>query len=158
MEIRKAFQKHKRHYTIVSGVTMTKQSMARDCDINNIMQKYQKTGLLNHVNEHEGNYGNFIGCEDYHTSQNLLLEAEKLFDSIPSSIRKKFENSPYEFLQFTQNPENSEQMIELGLAKRPAEAVTAPKTPKEGQPSTTTPNAPKHTPEGQAQASLTKDS
>ncbi len=134
-----------KHFT---GPSLAKQSFASECDINNIMRKYQKTGLIEHLNTHQGDYGNFIGFEDYHQSLNQILEAQESFASIPSSVRRQFNNDPEVFLKFAQNPENLDQMIEMGLAPpRPSEARTT-EPPAAGAPSPgTQPEAPGASPE-----------
>ncbi len=131
-----------------SGPSLAKQSFREECDINTIMKKYEKTGLIEHLNRHQGDYGNFIGYEAYHESLNKLLAAQEAFASIPSSIRRKFGNDPAEFLEFAQNPENLDQMIEMGLAppKRPEARTEEPPAPGDPLPGTA-PEAPGASPE-----------
>ena len=95
--------------------SMTKQSFQDESNVNNIMAKYLQTGLLDHVNQHQGNYGDFINAPDYHTAMNRITAADQAFQTIPSDIRKRFANSATEFLEFVQNPDNEEEMRELGL-------------------------------------------
>lgn len=96
----------------------THQSFENETNINSIMAKYEKTGLISHFNKHKGKYGNFIDAVDYHTAQNRIIEAQDAFYSLPSKVRAKFENAPEKFLEFAQNPDNLEEMVNLGLAKR----------------------------------------
>lgn len=103
------------------GKTMTKQSFKKDCDVNNILKKYERTGLIDHVNKFEGKYGDFTSTQDYQSCIDQAIKAEEMFMSLPSSVRKRFDNDPGQFLAFVDNPENLGEMIELGLAKaRPA--------------------------------------
>jgi len=113
------------------GPSLTKQSFANECNINHIMKKFQKSGLVDHLNENKGEYGNYIGYEDYHTSMNKILAADIAFSSIPSSIRANFNNDPAKFLEFAQNPENLDELIEMGLA--PPKVPRDRYAPKEGQ-------------------------
>ena len=99
--------------------SLAKQSFKNECDINQLMRKYQKTGVIEHLNTHQGDYGNFIGFEDYQISLNRILEAEDAFSTIPSEIRNKFSNDPAKFLEFVQNPANLAEMQEMGLANPP---------------------------------------
>ena len=48
--------------TVLDPVSMTKQSFADECDINNIMKRYIKDGVVNHLNTYQGNYGDFTGA------------------------------------------------------------------------------------------------
>jgi len=118
-------------------VSMTHQSEAPQCDINTIMLKYQKTGVLNHVNRFEGRYADLTATPtDYHESMNAVLAAQEMFEALPSSIRKRFHNDPGAYVEFVSNPENAEEMIRLGLAtaRQGASDViedpTPPKKPK----------------------------
>jgi len=131
------------------GEGRTHQSFKDESNINLIMAKYAKTGLLDHLNTHQGDYGNFIGYEDYHTSMNQIREAEAAFSTIPSKIRERFGNDPGQFLTFVQNPDNVDEMVEMGLARKappePTETSSAPaettthktaETPPESVPAT----------------------
>jgi len=122
------------------GPSLAKQAFASECDINNIMRKFEKSGLIEHLNTYQGQYGNFVAFEDYHASLNKILAADEAFAGIPSSIRKNFDNDPGQFLEFAQNPENLDQMIEMGLA--PPKIPRDRYAPKEGQPPTKPPVTP----------------
>ncbi|AJK28314.1 putative minor capsid protein [Eel River basin pequenovirus] len=100
-----------------TGETRTVQSEKKNSDINYIMEKYQKTGLVSHVATHHGRYGDFSNPVDYMTALNVVIAAEEMFSSLPASIRKKFDNDPHQFLEFTTNPDNFDEMVELGLVK-----------------------------------------
>lgn len=100
-------------------VSMTKQSFAKECDINHIMAKYQKTGLIDHVNKYDGSYGDFTSVVDYQSSLNAVMNAQDEFNSLPSSIRARFQNDPAQFLHFFNDEANREEAISLGLCKAP---------------------------------------
>lgn len=103
---------------------MTKQSFQAECNINEIMSKFDKTGLLEHLNTHQGDYGNFLGFEDYHTSVNRVIEANEAFMTIPAAVRAKFNNDPAKFMEFAQDHENLDELIEMGLANpRPPDSL-----------------------------------
>ncbi len=113
------------------GKGRTKQSFAEESNINLIMKKYEKTGMLDHLNKYDGKYGNFIAAPDYHTAMNQIRSAGEMFMEIPASIRSKFDNDPAQFLKFAQDPENFEAMKKMGLAKEmpDEEVVSEPPTP-----------------------------
>lgn len=98
-----------------TGPSRTKQSFSEECDINNIMKKFEKTGIIDHARKYEGNYGDFTGAVDYHTAMNIVREADEMFQSIPATIRKRFDNDPQKFLEYVDNPENEDEMREMGL-------------------------------------------
>jgi len=118
------FREHPRFYSDVGGQSRTKQSFKAECDINTILKKYQKTGLLSHVSQYQGRYEDLPSEIDYQQSLNAIIAAEESFSSLPSKIRARFGNDPAEFLQFVENPANENEMIDLGLATRRAEEVT----------------------------------
>jgi len=99
------------------GVSLTKQSFTKECDINNIMAKYQKTGAIDHVTKHEASYG-FASSDDFQTSLEIVAKGRDMFNELPSSIRTKFENDPAKFLDFVQDNNNQAEMVELGLAHK----------------------------------------
>lgn len=101
-------------------VSLTKQSFSKECDVNFIISKYQKTGLVDHVNRFEGQYGDFLDVQDYQSSLNAIKRAQDEFMSLPSSLRSRFSNDPAQFLSFIQDENNREEAINLGLINRPA--------------------------------------
>lgn len=91
------------------------QSCKDECDINQILKKYMKTRLMTHVNQNQGNYGDFTSVQDYRSSLDQVMAAQEMFDSLPSNVRKRFENDPAEFLTFVGDPSNLQEAKDLGL-------------------------------------------
>lgn len=146
--IRKPYDKHVRFYTEIRGESRTKQSFQDECNINTIMAKYAKTGLIDHVGKYGGSYGDLPAEVDYQTALNAIMKAKECFASLPAGIRTRFENDPAQFLEFVEDPANAEEMIEIGLAeakdsKTPLKAADGAK-PSEGAP---TGEEPEPTPE-----------
>jgi phage internal scaffolding protein len=96
--------------------SMTKQALADNADINKIIKRYNKTGVLQNMKEFEGQYGDF-DSQDFQDAMNVVAEANTLFEQVPSTIRAEFKNDPGAFIDFATNPENQEQMAKWGLAK-----------------------------------------
>lgn len=94
------------------------QSFKDECDINKIIKTYDKTGVINHVNGLQAQYGDFSELKDYHGSYNQILEAQASFDALPAVIRKRFNNDPGELLKFVADEKNVDEMVELGLATK----------------------------------------
>lgn len=109
------YVQHDRVQQAPGGPSRAKQSFQSDTDINNIMKKYEKTGLIDHIQNAQGKYGNFIIGGDYHDHLNSVMEAKASFNLLTASIRTKFDNDPAKFLQFAQNPENKDELISMGL-------------------------------------------
>lgn len=98
--------------------SMTKQNHTAECDINNIMAKYQKTGQIDHLNTYKGEYADVSQMGDYQESIEIVRAAHDAFMDLPAQIRKEFDNDPGKFIHFSENPENLDRLVELGLATR----------------------------------------
>lgn len=122
VQIKKRYDQSKKVGISFSEPTRTKQSFKAECDINNIMKRYEKTGIIEHVAKRPPNYGDFSDVTDYQASVNKVMEAQEGFMRLPSKVRSRFQNDPGQFLEFMNNPINIEEMISLGLATaRPGE-------------------------------------
>lgn len=99
------------------AIGRTEQHHATECDIHNILRRYEQTGLVTHVNKAVAHYGDFSKVKSYSESLMMIKEAEASFLELPSEIRKYFDNDAGVFLEFAQDPKNSETMVELGLAE-----------------------------------------
>lgn len=84
----------------------TEQSHKASCDINNIMARYTKTGVLEHVRQYEGQYMD-LPPGDFHDCQNKVAAAKSMFYELPSRLRAHFSNNPAQFLQFCAERENA---------------------------------------------------
>jgi phage internal scaffolding protein len=117
VHIRNAYSREPGPTIEFTGPSMTKQSFKASCDINNILVKYQKTGVFDHVKQYEGQY--FDATEaDYHESMNTVVQAQQMFDDLPSKAREYFNNDPAKFLAFfdENGQQSTELLYELGLA------------------------------------------
>lgn len=110
------------------GSSMTKQSMTPETDINNILKKFQKTGMIEHLAKGEPFYGDVSEIADYQSALNKVQEAEDLFMSMSPDVRERFDNDPAKMIDFLSDPRNTDKAIELGMAaKRPEKPVEEPK-------------------------------
>lgn len=103
--------------------SLTKQSEAAACDINNIMSQYERTGLIPHVAQYQGQYADLGDSLSYHDSMNAVIAAQNAFDSLPANIRARFGNDPAAFLDFVNDDSNREEMGRMGLLDLPAGGV-----------------------------------
>lgn len=109
-----------------SGKCHVRQEFSRECDINRIMEKWQRTGVIEHRNTFQGQYGDFTAAPaDYSEAMNSVLAAQEMFMTLPSTVRKRFGNDPGEFLSFVQDKANAEELVKLGLATAPEKAAEA---------------------------------
>lgn len=103
---------------LVEGITFDEPSMAQqhfkdECDVNNILRKYESTGLVTHVANGTPSYGDFSSVLEFQQAQNILIEAQDAFDALPASLRKRFDNDPAVMLEFIENPDNREEAENL---------------------------------------------
>lgn len=113
---------------------MTKQSFKAECDVNNILAQYATTGMLSHVNKRQGDYLDLSEFpNDYLQTMQIYQEAEHQFGQLPALLRKKFQNDPYQFVQFLSDPDNADAIVSMGLGTKPG-APAAGGTPGAGEP------------------------
>lgn len=112
----------------------TKSEFKQDCDINLIMARYHRTGILpDTARAAAARYGDFSGVPGYHDMMNRTLAAQELFEALPATARKAFGNDPGRFLVASQTPEGQRLLVKLGLATARPEPLTedpAPVPPK----------------------------
>ena len=111
----------------------TKQSFRDECDINNILRKFNVTGQLP-VGSVQPEYGDFSGVTDYQSALNAVMAAQDSFFALPAKIRSRFDNDPALFVEFASDEANKDEMKALGLLRHetaqavvssPSEAVPA---------------------------------
>jgi hypothetical protein len=116
--------------------SLTKASFAKDLNINNIIKKFQRTGILQKANDFEGTYGEFTSM-DLREAIEKVDRAQSLFLEVPSQIRAQFNNDAGAFIDYATNPTNLSQLRDWGLANdqtpqevnKPNQAITEPQQP-----------------------------
>lgn len=106
----------------------THQSFKDECDINKIMARHKKTGLIRRKHMRP-QYGDFANVGDYQEALNIAKTAEAMFGELDSRVRARFNNDPGAFLEFCDDPNNQAEAIDLGIAAPPEpepEVVTEP--------------------------------
>ncbi len=123
----------------------TKQAFKEDCDINRIMRKYKKTGVIDHLAPSRPSYGDFESSADYQLACNQVIAAEDAFAELPSHIRDRMDNDPGKLLDFINDPSNAAEAFELGLTSvspAPPPAEPGPDPQGESASGETTPPKP----------------
>lgn len=92
----------------------TDQSFRDESDINTIMARYQSTGEMPVLNEMPGQWLDVTEM-DFQTHMDFIIEAQAIFDSLPSDLRDRFGNDPGAFLGFCSDESNRVEMAKLGL-------------------------------------------
>jgi len=125
LQIKSAYsQKERVRLTFPQHSRWTKQSFKDECDINVLMNRYLSTGQLPNINERAPQYLDTSGYE-FQDAMQFVAEASSLFEELPSAIRTRFENDPAEFLNFTSNPENRDEMRSMGLLRDDAPTLVS---------------------------------
>jgi phage internal scaffolding protein len=104
--------------------SLTRQEFAEECDINTIMDRYEKSGALSHVNRAQPMYMDCTQFPDLRGAMDVMREAGTAFALLPAKVRREFDNNPQAFVDFARKPENLARMREWGLA--PAEKLPEP--------------------------------
>ena len=120
--MRHAYSDHDpaRYASVNNHPSMTEEAHADRVDINNIMAKYLRTGIIDHVNRHQPSYGIMDGST-YHEQMCALATANEMFMDLPAKVREKFGHDPAKFLDYVDglsdgvSPETAAELLELGM-------------------------------------------
>lgn len=82
----------------------TKQSFKDECDINNLMARYEKTGQLPALAAAQPQYGDFADVPTFMEACQIVQKAEEQFAALPAEVRAECANNPAIFLQAIQDP------------------------------------------------------
>lgn len=99
-----------------TGAGRTKQSFKNECDINQILARFQRTGVLDFQQKHAPQYGDVTAIE-FQKAQFMIAEANGMFAAMPSKLRARFDNDPAKFLAFIDDERNRNEAQDLGLLK-----------------------------------------
>lgn len=102
-------------------VGLTKPEFAASCNINNMLARHRKTGLIN-VSRVAPVFGDFSADYDLREAMDTIISAKDQFYNLPSAIRKKFDNDPLEFMEFLQVA-SEDQMREVGIIRNSEELL-----------------------------------
>lgn len=105
----------------------TKSEFADDCNINNIVGKAMKTGILPSGNR-KPLFEDFSMVSDYVDTQRTIAQAEQNFMQLDPTIREQFGNNVANLLDFIDNPENAEEAAAMGLIAPIAKQEEIPQT------------------------------
>lgn len=124
----------------------TSQEYAEEADINTLMARYVKTGVIPQYADKQPFYVDADGLPSYQEMQNVIVEAEAAFMALPSAVRERFNNDPARFVAFATDEKNIDELRSMQLlspeavqrldaaeaAKAAASAAAAPVAPSKG--------------------------
>lgn len=116
------------HATVAeTGVTFvepsqTQQHFKEECDVDNILQKYNATGFLvdPFTPKRPQQWGDFSAVTDFQTAQNQICAIQEMFSQLPSRVRAQFDNDPSKLAAFMADEKNWPAAAELGLIELPS--------------------------------------
>lgn len=117
------------------SVSRTQQHFREEANINSIMDRYNKSGLLTDpakVATIMPKFGDFTNISDFQTMQNRIVEVKNYFMSLPADIRRRFDNNPNSLLTWMSDPENTKEARDLGLIGRDLSNVRYTKELEDG--------------------------
>lgn len=92
----------------------TDPSFATELDINNIMDRYQKTGIIPQANQ-PLQYMDTTSFTSFQEAQNTVLQAQQKFAQYPAELRAAMQNDPAQATQFLSDPKNYDLLKKHGL-------------------------------------------
>jgi len=126
--IRGKFSTRERIIAFNDHVSRTQQHFKDEVNINTILAKYQKTGIVSHVRAAQAKYGDFTQLGEFADHMQTIATAQEAFEALPAKLRNDFGNSPQGFFQFIKDPQNFDACVSYGIFQ--------PKPKLEGTPST----------------------
>ncbi|NLZ52937.1 MAG: hypothetical protein GX892_07295 [Thermoanaerobacteraceae bacterium] len=112
---------------------MTQQHFKEECDVNRIMLRYEETGNWGEQTNVRPQFGDFSAEFDFRDAQDAVISAREAFASLPSRVRRRFNNDPSELLEFLADEANREEAVMLGLIEKEEPVQPAP-APEGGAP------------------------
>lgn len=106
----------------------TQQQFKKDCDVNEIVAKFKRTGSVTHVrNTQMGVYADLTALPvDLQEARGIVLRAEQAFEAVPAHIRARFGHDPKNMIDFLADPANDQEAVKLGLKTTPPPRVETP--------------------------------
>lgn len=123
MEFYTAYNRPPRVSVDCGGESVTQQQFAKECDINYIVKRAQRTGVVP-VAPVELVYGIDDGMS-FQDRMNNLAAVKEYFGSLPSEMRLKWRNDVAAFCEWMSNEGNMDEAVKLGLVVRDGKPASA---------------------------------
>lgn len=124
------YREHDRRPARHDATVMTKQAMKDECDINNIVDRIARTGMVEHVSDRQPFFADYGEVIDFTSAMYAVTSAQQAFEQLPSRIRDAFNNDAAQLLEALQDPQQEDRLRELGVLELlPEEAPEEPTEP-----------------------------
>lgn len=95
--------------------SLAQDQFREQCDVNNIIDKFNRTGEISHIMKTQGVYMDTTNLPNYQQSLQIVIDAEDAFMALPAEMRKKFDNDPGKMIAYLEDPKNHKEAVTLGL-------------------------------------------
>lgn len=110
-----------------------KQSMAQECDVNQIVARSYRLGAIPQSRANPPQYVDLTGVKNLslHEAHNVITAAKTAFALLPAKVRAACQNDLGVYVDLLSNPKRREEAQNLGLLKAKTPPTTAEKKPVE---------------------------
>ena len=117
MKIRSIYDGERFPVVLSCGKGLTQQCFKDECDINNIIARYEQTGLIGDgsFSPREPMFGDYSEIPDFQVVRNQMAKGVEIFESLPARVRQMFDNDVALYCEFIANRDNLDEACELGL-------------------------------------------
>ncbi len=113
---------------------MTRQSEADQADINKILERFAKSGIVPIV-ERPGEFLDVSEIGDFRQALEQVSIAREYFGRLPADVRLRFDNDPAALLDAVNDAARHDELVKLGiLEKGEPPAGSEPRAGSEGPP------------------------
>lgn len=105
-------------YTDPETAQYAQQSDKDSCDINKIIERFNRTGLLPDLKQREAFYADIRELQTadaYQRSLDAVINANSAFNALPANIRAMFGNDPAAFVDAMDKKQFTKEMADAGL-------------------------------------------
>lgn len=121
---------------------ITDQSMTSDTDINIIVSRYKKTGVMPSMPiQQAAQYFDTTKVASFQDAHNRIAAAKSAFQQLPSQLRALMDNDPMKAEAFFKNPDNFAELEKHGFLTIKEEALPPKTQPEVNQTPQNTPPA-----------------
>lgn len=96
-------------------ILLTEQHHKDSMSVQSIIRNAQKGVLSAHIKQYDGKYMDLPGEIDFLEAQNTIARAQEMWSTVPSNIRKHFDNDPGKYVDFMVNADNYDEIKKMGL-------------------------------------------
>lgn len=97
------------------GESRTKQAMQDECNINLIMARFEKTGLITHLAQGAPSFADVSELTGYRSAIENVRLVQEYFLGLPAKVRARFDHDAATFMDYLESDATPDELRELGL-------------------------------------------